>query len=101
MSGLLPVTYLNPAKQYFKKLKEKPLKKLFDEAIGAIRLNPYVGELKTGDLAGIYTYTIHYKGSQYRLAYQISENDQGEIIVVILAGSREFFYQGLKRYMKD
>ncbi|TMN18715.1 type II toxin-antitoxin system RelE/ParE family toxin [Lentibacillus cibarius] len=97
---MLPVTYLNPAKRYFKKLKEKPLKKQFDHAIQTIRLNPYAGDLKTGDLAGIYTYAIHYNGTQYRLAYQISENDDGELIIIILAGSREAFYQTLKRYMK-
>lgn len=97
---MLPVTYLNPAKRYFKKLKEKPLKKEFAEAIEQIRLNPYVGDSKTGDLAGLNTYSIHYKGSQYRLAYRIAENDKGELLVVVLAGSRETFYQELKRFMK-
>ncbi|SDJ23429.1 ParE-like toxin of type II toxin-antitoxin system [Natribacillus halophilus] len=76
------------------------MKREFDEAIQNIRLNPYVGELKTGDLAGVYTYTIHYRGAQYRLAYRVSENENSEVIVVILAGSREDFYQELKRYMK-
>lgn len=98
---MLPVTYLNPAKRYFKKLKEKPLKQQFHEAIQQIRLNPYVGEPKTGDLAGLYSYTIHYKGTQYRLAYRIAENDKGELIVIVLAGSRETFYQDLKRFMKS
>lgn len=101
MSSMLPILYRPPAKQYFKKLKEKPLKKLFNDAIEEIRRNPYVGELKTGDLAGVYTYTIQYQGTQYRLAYQISENEQGEVVVAILAGTRETFYQELKRYMKD
>ena len=98
---MLPILYLNPAKRYFKKLKEKPLKKQFLDAIDTIRLDPYIGDMKSGDLAGIYTYAIHYKGTQYRLAYQISENEQGELVIVILAGSREAFYQELKRYMKD
>ncbi|TMN18807.1 type II toxin-antitoxin system RelE/ParE family toxin [Lentibacillus cibarius] len=98
---MLPVAYLNPAKRYFKKLKEKPLKKQFDEAIHHIRLNPYVGEPKTGDLAGIYSYNIPYKGTQYRLAYRIAENDTGELIVVILAGTRETFYQELKHFMNS
>lgn len=97
---LLPVTYLNPAERYFKKLKEKPLKKRFLEKIQEIRLDPYIGELKTGDLAGIYCCDIKYKGINYELAYRLEENQDGELVVVIMAGTRETFYQELKRYIK-
>ena len=98
---MLPITYLNPAKKYLKKLKEEPLKKAFYEAIQEIRLNPYSGGLKTGDLAGIYCYDVKYKGTSYELAYRIEENEDGELIVVILAGTRETFYEELKKYMKS
>lgn len=97
---LLPVTYLNPAKKYFKKLKEKPLKRKFLEKIKDIRLDPYIGELKAGDLAGIYCCDIRYEGANYELAYRLEENEKGEIVVVIMAGTRETFYQALKRYIK-
>ncbi|WP_132220999.1 type II toxin-antitoxin system RelE/ParE family toxin [Laceyella sacchari] len=30
--------------------------------------HPYVGEAKTGDLAGVYGYDIKYKGISYELA---------------------------------
>ena len=92
---MLPVTYLNPAKKYVKKLNEKFLDKIND-----IRLNPYIGELKSGDLAGIYCCDITYKGRNYELAYRLEENQRGEIVVVIMAGTRETFYQELKRYIK-
>ncbi|TCP29051.1 ParE-like toxin of type II ParDE toxin-antitoxin system [Scopulibacillus darangshiensis] len=98
---MLPVLYLNPAKQYFKKLKEKPLKKEFFEAIEDIRQHPYIGELKTGDLAGIYCYDVRYQGTNYELAYRISENDNGELVVRIMAGTRETFYQELKRFLRS
>ena len=97
---MLPITYLNPAKVYFKKLKEKPLKQKFFEKIQEIRLDPYVGELKTGDLAGIYCCDVKYNRTNYEIAYRIEENQQGELIVVIMAGTRETFYQELKRYIK-
>lgn len=96
---MLSVTYLNPARRYFKKLKEKPLKKLFLEKIQEIQLNPYIGDLKTGDLAGIYCCDITYKKVNYELAYKLEENENGEIVVIIMAGTRETFYQELKRYM--
>lgn len=96
---MLRITYLNPAKRYFRKLKEKPLKRLFLEKLEEIRLDPYIGELKTGDLAGIYCCDITYKGTNYELAYRLEENQNGEIIVIIMAGTRETFYSELKRYI--
>jgi len=41
-----------------------------------------------------------YKGTKYELAYRLEENKNGEVVVVIMAGTRETFYQELKRYMK-
>lgn len=96
---MLPVTYLNPAKKYFKKLKNKPLKQQFLNKIQDIRRDPYIGERKTGDLAGIYCYDVTYQGTHYELAYRLEETQQGEVIVVIMAGTRETFYQELKRYI--
>ena len=97
---MLPVTYLNPAQRYFKKLKEKPLKQKFLDKIQEIRLHPYTGELKSGDLAGIYSCDITYQGTNYEIAYRLEETQEGEVIVIIMAGTREMFYQELKRYMK-
>lgn len=97
---MLPIAYLNPAEKYFKKLKEKPLKRQFFEKIQEIRLDPYIGELKTGDLAGIYCCDIKYRGTNYELAYRLEENQHGELVVVIIAGTRETFYKELKRYIK-
>lgn len=97
---MLPVTYLPPAVRYFKKLVEKPLKKRYLEAIEAIRHDPTIGSPKSGDLQGLYGYDVFYQGNNYEIAYRLEENDEGEIVVVILAGSRENFYDELKRYLK-
>ncbi|NMO94527.1 type II toxin-antitoxin system RelE/ParE family toxin [Paenibacillus lemnae] len=43
----------------------------------------------------MYGYDVFYKGSNYEIAYRLEENDEGEIVVVILAGSRENFYEQL------
>jgi mRNA interferase RelE/StbE len=97
---MLPVTYLGPAERYLKKLVEKPLKRAYLDAIQAIRNDPSIGEQKLGDLAGILGYDVSYKGTNYEIAYRVEENDDGELVVVILAGSRENFYEELKRYLK-
>lgn len=57
------------------------------------------GELKKGDLAGIYGYDVFYNKTNYEISYKIYEED-GKIVVVILAGTRENFYEELKKYLK-
>ena len=92
------VRFSPPALKYFKKLKDKRLKKLFREAIDAICQDPEAGQRKKGDLAGVYGYDIYYCGTNYELAYTVKENSDGSIVVVIMAGTRENFYEQLKRY---
>ena len=58
-----------------------------------------VGEAKTGDLAGVFGYDIYYNKTNYELAYTV-EYVEDKVIVVIMAGTRENFYNELKRYMK-
>jgi hypothetical protein len=86
--------------RYLKKLKDKALKEKFRQEIEAVREDPGIGEAKTGDLAGVYCRDIYHQKTNYELAYTLIEQD-GETVVVILAGTRENFYEELKRYMKS
>jgi len=97
---MLPITYLPPAKTYFKKLKDKHLKKEYKDTIVKIRKDPTIENAKTGDLAGIYGYDIFYRGTNYEIAYRVSETELGDAVVIIMAGTRENFWATLKRYMK-
>lgn len=94
------VRFLPPAARFIKKLKDKKLKTLYQEAIDKICENHLVGEVKTGDLSGIYGYDIFYNKTNYELAYTVEYVDN-KVIVVIMAGTRENFYDELKRYMKN
>lgn len=93
------VRFLPPAAKYLKKLKDKKLKTLYQQAIDKIREDHTIGEPKTGDLSGVYGYDIFYNKTNYELAYTVEYEDD-KIIVVIMAGTRENFYDELKRYMK-
>lgn len=93
------VRFLPPAAKFLKKLKDKKLKLLYQEAIDKIKEDHTVGEAKNGDLSGIYGYDIFYNKTNYELAYRVEYVDN-KIIVVIMAGTRENFYNELKRYMK-
>ena len=52
--------YTSAAQRYFKKIKEKGLKKAFQEALCSIAENPFCGSAKVGDLTGIYGYDVYY-----------------------------------------
>ena len=96
---MLQVRFLPPAAKFIKKLKDRKLKSLYNKAIDEICEDYTIGQEKTGDLSGIYGYDIYYNKVNYELAYMIERVDE-EIIVVIMAGTRENFYEQLKRYMK-
>lgn len=96
---MLQVRFLPPAAKFIKKLKDRKLKSLYKKAIDEICEDYTIGQEKTGDLSGIYGYGIYYNKVNYELAYMIERVDE-EIIVVIMAGTRENFYEQLKRYMK-
>ncbi len=93
------VRFMPPAAKFLKKLKDKKLKTLYQEAIDKIREDHTIGEAKTGDLAGLYGYDIYYNKTNYELAYKV-EYVEDKLIIVIMAGTRENFYDELKRYMK-
>lgn len=90
------ISYSRPAERYLKKIKDKHLFAAFKTAIDKLKKDPYIGSLKTGDLSGIYGYDVKYAGANYELAYRIYE-ENGRLVVVILAGTRENFYEELKR----
>ena len=96
---------LPPAAKFLKKLKDKKLKELYKQAIDAILEDPTIGEEKTGDLKGVRGYDIYHNRINYELAYtieyvQVEGKDEPEVAVVIMAGTRENFYDQLKRYWK-
>ena len=93
------VRFLPPAAKFLKKLKDKKLKLLYQEAIDKIREDHTVGEAKSGDLSGIFEYDIFYNKTNYELAYRV-EYVENKMIIVIMAGTRENFYNELKRYIK-
>ena len=94
------IRFLPPAAKFLKKLKDKKLKALYKDAIDKILKDHTVGELKTGDLQGIYGYDIYYNRTNYELAYTVEYVDN-KIVIVIMAGTRENFYEELKKYMKS
>ena len=94
------VRFLPPAAKFIKKIKDKKLKALYQKAIDEIRADHTVGQAQSGDLSGVWGYDIFYNKTNYELAYTVEYVDD-KIIVVIMAGTRENFYDELKRYMRN
>lgn len=85
------------AEKFIKKQKEKKLKEKIRIALLEIQKNPYIGEKKIGDLAGIYGFDLFYNKTNYEISYKIYEDKN--IVVIILIGTRENFYEVLKSYI--
>jgi mRNA interferase RelE/StbE len=98
---MVKVIFLPPAKKYLKKIKDKKLKSLYQAEVDKLLLNPFTGEAKSGDLSGIYCCEIRYNKTDYRLAYTLVQIEPDVIVVVVLAGTHENFYEDLKRYTKS
>ena len=96
------LVFLPPAAKYLKKLKDKQLKQAYKDTVDRIMENPFLGEEKTGDLKGIRSCDVYYGRTNYELAYTIVDAEEGhdEAIVIVMAGTRENFYEQLKRYWK-
>lgn len=94
------IRFLPLAAKFIKKLKDKKLKLLYQEAIDKIKDDHTVGEPKTGDLSGVYGYDIYYNKTNYELAYTL-EYLEDKVIIIIMAGTMENFYDQLKQYMKN
>ena len=92
------IIYDPPAIRFLKKLKDKKLKKMFRDAIDMIAEDHTIGKMKSGDLAGIYGYDIYYNKTNYEIAYRVEYKDN-KLLIIIMAGTRENFYEELKRYM--
>ena len=70
-------------------------KQSLDDAIKTIIDNPAIGQVKTGDLAGVQVYKYKHKTQQYLLAYRFAED---ELTLTLLAlGTHKNFYRDLKQ----
>lgn len=94
------IRFMPKSEKYIKKIKDINLKNKFKEAFKKIAQNPFIGQAKKGDLTGIYGYDIYYNKTNYEISYTIYE-EGNKVIVVILVGTRENFYEELKKYIKE
>ncbi len=82
-----------PFQRSIKKLHPNQKKEL-DTAIHSLSSNPRLGAAKRGDLSGVFVLKFKVGQLDWLLAYEIVDT---EIILLLLVGPHENFYQNLKR----
>ena len=72
---------LPQAAKYIKKIKDKKLKFRFQKAIDEILADYMAGEVKSGDLSGVFGYDIYYNNTNYEIAYSVEYVDDKTIMI--------------------
>ena len=78
------------------KKMHKQEKLALDEAVQHILLDPSIGEMKLGDLAGVQVFKYKHNAQIYLLAYEYLERVL--VLTLIDHGAHENFYRDLKRH---
>jgi mRNA interferase RelE/StbE len=93
-SGVFSVFLTKTADKGQRKL-DQPLREKIRDALLRIGQNPrQSGERLSQPLTSVFSHHVKYKGKEFRIAYQISE--ETESVVVLLIGPHENFYRRLK-----
>lgn len=88
------VKQTNVFRRRVKKL-HKVEKLALDDAINEVIVNPSIGEMKVGDLAGIQVFKYKVKAQLFLLAYEYIDDEL--LLTLIEHGVHENFYRDLKR----
>jgi hypothetical protein len=97
--------YKPPFSQFVKKA-HKPLQLAIEDVVETICEDPAIGELKVGDLAGVWVYKFKFNRQAYLIAYRPpgveAEVQSVELLNIDFyqVGSHENFYDELKRYLR-
>ncbi len=86
----------------FNRIKKKlpvGLQEAIDEQVRSICRKPEIGEMKTGDLAGVRVHKFGYMGSLYLLAHETGE--EAKVAYIHAIGGHENFYRDLEAYLKS
>ncbi|MFB0971746.1 MAG: type II toxin-antitoxin system RelE/ParE family toxin [Tissierellia bacterium] len=95
---MIEVHLTRNVQKYLKKIKDKELIEKIKESFQKISEDYTVGELKSGDLKGIYCLDFFYNKTNYEIAYIYLDDEI--IVLVLMVGTRENFYKELKKHIK-
>jgi len=80
-------------KKDLKKIDKQVIKEIKEVHLVKIKSDPFKYEELSGDLKGVYSYHFRKNSVDYRIAYEVVDN---EIIYYLMIAKRENFYDLLK-----
>lgn len=81
-------------KSDLKKIDKSVAKEIKEKYLDIILENPMESDVLKGKLANLRSYHFQQNGTQYRIAYEILEDD--EVVFHYMVATRENFYKKLK-----
>jgi len=82
-------------KKDLKKLDRPVIEEIRTVHIQKILTNPFTFDALHGDLAGLYSYHFRQNRVDYRISYMVNQTSQ--MVFVLMIGTRENFYNILKK----
>jgi mRNA-degrading endonuclease RelE of RelBE toxin-antitoxin system len=82
-------------KKDLRRLDKAVRAKIQEEHLPKIQVNPFIANPLLHDLKGLWSYRFSYRGVQYRIIYEIHQEQK--LVVLIMITSREKAYEKLRR----
>jgi len=89
---------LEPVHKDLKKISKQAAIQIVNFCLPCLSKDPHLGIPLVGDFKGYWKYVFQFKGTSYRIVYQIFKKEK--LILVIAIGPREKFYERLLRRIK-
>ena len=92
------VKFASVVKSDVRKLDKQLQRIIKEEHLTSIEKDPFKAVPLLYEFKGLWSYHFNYKGTQYRIIYEIYPEDK--IVLVIMIRSRERLYEALRRKIK-
>lgn len=92
------VTFATAVKGDVRKLDRQLRRIIRDEHLARIEGDPFQASRLLYDFRGLWSYHLSHKGTQYRIIYEVYPDEH--TVLVLMIGSRERFYEALRRRLK-
>ena len=90
--------FATAVKSDVRKLDKQLQRIIKEEHLSSIEKDPFKAVPLLYEFKGLWSYHFNYKGTQYRIIYEIYP--EAQIVLVIMIGSRERLYEALRRRIK-
>jgi addiction module RelE/StbE family toxin len=92
------IRFATAVKKDIRKLDRQLQEIIKEDHLTSIERDPFKAAPLLYEFKGLWSYHFNYGGTQYRIIYEVYPEEQ--IVLVIMIGSREGFYEVLRQRVK-